>query len=338
MKRVWIPRPGPPEVLEVREEPTPTPGPGELRVEVRAAGVNFADLMARMGTYQDGPPPPCVVGYEVSGVVDAVGEGVDSSREGQRVLAATRFGGYSSHVLVDPDTCVAIPEGLGFAEAAALPVTGLTSWMILEEMHRVRAGDRILVHSAGGALGLVACDLAKRRGATVIGTASAGKHAFLEDWGFDALVDYRSQDYEEVLKDGPKFDLVMDPLGGHHWGKGLRLLKPSGKLACYGMSVNVEGKAARRLSMIRNILRIPFVGMSAPRLINDNLGILGVNMGRLWDEKAQLVRWLGELLRLVEAGELRLKIHAEVKFDEASEAHRMLHDRENFGKVLLVPN
>ncbi|MEL6186007.1 MAG: zinc-binding dehydrogenase, partial [Myxococcota bacterium] len=259
MKRVWISRPGPPKVLEVREEPTPDPGPGELRVRVRAAGVNFADLMARMGTYQDGPPPPCVVGYEVSGVVDAVGEGVSPAREGERVLAATRFGGYASHVVVPAETCVALPAQLGLSEAAALPVTGLTSWMILEEMHRVRAGDRILVHSAGGALGLVTCDLAKRRGATVVGTASARKHAFLQEWGFDRLVDYRSQDYEEVLASGPKFDLVMDPLGGHHWGKGLRLLKPGGKLACYGMSVNAEGHTARRLAMVRNLLRIPFV-------------------------------------------------------------------------------
>lgn len=337
MRQVWISRAGPPEVLEVRASDTPTPPAGELRLEVRAAGVNFADLMARMGMYQDGPPPPCVVGYEVSGVIDAVGEGVDPSWVGRRVVAATRFGGYSSHVLVGPDAVAPLPDDMSFSTAAAIPVTGLTAWMILEEMHRVREGDRILVHSAGGGVGLMACDLIKRRGATAVGTASAGKHAFLKDWGYDELVDYRSQDYEEVLGAGPEFDLVMDPLGGHNWAKGLRLLKTGGKLACYGMSVNAQGKVGRRLAMLGNILRIPFIGMNPVSLINGNKAVLGVNMGRMWDEKARLVGWLQTLVGLVDSGELRVTVHAEVPFDEAPEAHRILHDRENLGKVLLIP-
>lgn len=337
MKQVWISRAGPPEVLEVREAETPEPGSGQLRVAVRAAGVNFADLMARMGMYQDGPPPPCVVGYEVSGVVEAVGAGVSAEWMERRVVAATRFGGYSSHVIVDVESCAEIPEGMHFHTAAALPVTGLTSWMILEEMHRVRAGDRVLVHSAGGGVGLVACDLIKRRGATVVGTASAQKHGFLRDWGYDELVDYRNVDYEEVLSQGPLFDLVMDPLGGDNWAKGLRLLKTGGKLACYGMSVNALGKVGHRLGMIRNILRIPFIGLNPVSLINQNKSVLGVNMGRMWDEKGRLVGWLRSLVELVEKGELRVKVHAAVSFAEAAEAHRILHDRENVGKVLLVP-
>lgn len=335
MRQVWISREGGPEVLEVREAETPEPGPGEVRVEVRAAGVNFADLMARMGMYPDGPPPPCVVGYEVSGVIDAVGEGVGPSRVGARVIAATRFGGYSSHVIVPDGAAVEMPESMGFHTATAIPVTGLTAWMILEEMHRVRAGDRVLVHSAGGGVGLMACDLIKRRGAIAVGTASAAKHDFLREWGYDELVDYRAVDYEEALKDGAPFDLVMDPLGGKNWGKGLRLLRPGGKLACFGMSVNATGKMGNRLGMIRNVLGIPWIAMSVVGLINGNKGVLGINMGRMWSERERLVEWLGALVRLSGAGEVRPRVHAAVPFSEAAEAHRMLHDREKDRKSVV---
>ncbi len=338
MQQIFIPRYGPPEVLESRDAPDPDPGHGALRIEVRAAGVNFADLMARMGMYPDGPPAPCVVGYEVSGIVDRLGEGVDPAWLGKRVVAATRFGGYASHVVVPADTVVEIPAALSFAHAAALPVTGLTAYMILEEMHRLRPGDRVLVHSAGGGLGLVACDLIRRRGAIPIGTASARKHPFLLDWGYERLIDYRTQDYEAELSGGEGFDLVLDPLGGHHWGKGLRLLKSGGKLVCYGMSVNASGSTGRRLAMLGNVLRIPWVQLTVPRLINANKGVFGINMGRMWDEGPRLIGWLETLLGFVAAGELRLKVHAQVPFSKAPEAHRMIHARENIGKVLLLPD
>lgn len=338
MKQIWIPRSGPPGVLELREAADPEPGAGALRIRVEASGVNFADLMARMGTYPDGPPPPCVVGYEVAGVVDRLGAGVSEDWLGAEVVTVTRFGGYASHVVVDADAVARKPAGLDFAAAASLPVVGLTAWMMLEEMHRLRPGDRVLVHSAGGALGLVACDLLKRRGATAVGTASGHKHDFLRAWGYDELVDYRTQDYEAVLSEGPLFDLVLDPLGGHHWGKGLRLLKTAGKLVCFGMSVNAQGDRASWSSAVRNVLRIPWWRMGPVGLINANRGVLGVNMGRMWDEQARLKGWLEQLFALVESGALRTHVHARIPFSSAAEAHRILHARENLGKVVLIPD
>lgn len=338
MKQVWIGRVGPPEVLEVRDVPDPEPGRGEVRVEVRASGVNFSDLMARVGMYPDGPAPPCVVGYEISGVVDRVGPGVDAGRLGTRVVAATRFGGYASHVVVDEAHAVPLPSTMSFHAGAALPVTGLTAWMILEEMHRVRAGDRVLIHSAGGGVGLMACELVKKRGGVAVGTASAHKHDFLREWGFDELVDYRTVDYEEALRRGPGFDLVMDPLGGEHWAKGLRLLRTGGKLVCYGMSVNISGTVGSKVHALKNILRIPWLSTSLPGLIGANKGVLGVNMGRMWNESERLVGWLEQLLRRVEEGSLRVRVHAAVPFSRAAEAHRLIHDRKNIGKVLLVPD
>ena len=175
MRQIVFRRTGPPSVLELEEVPDLTPGPGEVRIAVEAAGVNFADLMARMGVYPDAPPLPSVVGYEVAGTVDAVGHGVDPGRVGEPVVALTRFGGYATQVVVAGFQAVRRPDGLGAVEGAGIPVVGLTAWMLCEVMGRARAGDRVLVHSAAGGVGLAALDLLKWRGATAVGTASAAQ-------------------------------------------------------------------------------------------------------------------------------------------------------------------
>jgi NADPH:quinone reductase-like Zn-dependent oxidoreductase len=338
MQRIWIPKTGTPNVLEVREEPDPTPGPGEVRIAVAAAGINFADLMARMGLYPDAPPLPAVVGYEVSGRIDAVGDGVDASRIGQAVVGMCRFGGYSSSIVLGSSQAVPLPEGADLELAASIPVTALTAWMMLEEMGRVRAGDRVLVHSAGGGVGLAALDLLLWRGATAVGTASQGKHAFLTERGYHQLVDYRTDDYAEVLADGPGFDLILDPLGGANWGKGLSLLRPGGRLVCFGMSVNAQQSKRSLLSVVKNMAAVPWLSVNPISLMNDNKGVMGVNMGHMWDESDRVVSWLHQLLDLWTAGTLRPHVHASFPFSQAAEAHQLIHDRENFGKVLLTPD
>ena len=338
MKQIWITRAGPPSVLELREAPDPTPGPGEVRVAVEASGVNFADLMARMGLYPDAPHLPCVVGYEAAGAIDAVGPGVDAARVGEPVVAMTRFGGYSTHVILPADNAVRRPDGLDAVTAASIPVTGLTAWMILEEMGRVRAGDRVLVHSAGGGVGLMALDLIKARGATAVGIASKGKHAFLAERGYDRLIDGRAEDWEAQLGGAERVDLVLDPVGGESWAKGLRVLAPGGRLVCYGMSANSQTDSRSVLTVLRNFWQVPWRLFNPVSLMNENRGALGVNMGHLWDEGPRLRGWLGSLLEMWQAGQLRPHVHATVPFSQAAEAHRILHDRENLGKVILVPD
>ena len=337
MEQIWIPRIGNPSVLEVRQAPDPEPGPGQVRVSVAAAGVNFADLMARMGLYPDAPPLPAVVGYEVSGTIDAVGQGVDAARIGDRVVAMTRFGGYSSAVVADERGVARIPEGKDLLEAASIPVTGLTSWMMLEVMGRVRRRDRVLVHSAGGGVGLMALDLLKWRGAWAAGTASAGKHPLLRDRGYDQLIDYRSEDFEQVLADETGFDLILDPVGGESWAKGLRLLRPGGRLICFGMSVNAGGDKRNVFSTMRNLASIPWLQVNPISLMNGNKGVMGVNMGHMWGEADRVRGWLDRLMDLWREGILRPMVHATVPFDQAADAHRLLHERKNLGKVLLVP-
>ena len=176
MRQVWITRHGPPEVLEVREAVAPEPGDNEVLIKVAAAGVNFADIMARLGLYPDAPKPPCVVGYEVAGEVTALGPSATGFAAGNKVIALTRFGGYSSHVSVRQEQVFALPTGLDFAQSAALPVTYLTAYQLVIGMGRLRAGETILVHSAAGGVGLSAIDLAQVVGAHVIGVASVAKH------------------------------------------------------------------------------------------------------------------------------------------------------------------
>ena len=156
----------------MQERPDPALGPGEVRIEVAAAGINFADVMARMGLYQDAPKTPCVVGYEVAGTILELGEGVEGLTPGQRVLAGTQFGGYASQVVVPADDVVALPDELSFEQGAAIPVNYATAWAGLIGFGSLQPGERVLVHSAGGGVGIAATQIAKRNGAEVYGTAS----------------------------------------------------------------------------------------------------------------------------------------------------------------------
>ena len=200
MRQVWITRKGAPNVLQVREAPDPTPGPGEVRVRAVACGVNFADVMARMGLYPDAPPVPCVVGYEVAGTVDAVGAGVKSVKAGDRVLALCRFGGYSDMVVAPEVQVIPIPAKLTFEKAAAIPVNYITAWIMLVKLGNLAKGERVLIHAAAGGVGQAALQLAKWRGAEVFGTASASKHERLKSLGVAHCIDYHSQDFEEEVR------------------------------------------------------------------------------------------------------------------------------------------
>ena len=181
MRVVVITAHGGPEVLQVQERPDPVAGAGEVLIDVAAAGINFADVMARMGLYPDAPKTPCVVGYEVAGTILAVGEGVDGLAPGQRVLSGTKFGGYASQVAVPSGDVVALPDRLSFEQGAAIPVNYATAWAGLVGYGSLRPGERVLIHSAGGGVGIAATQIAKRWGAEVYGTASPGKHARIRE-------------------------------------------------------------------------------------------------------------------------------------------------------------
>lgn len=340
MRQVWITKAGPPEVLQVREAPDPAPGPGEVRVRVAAAGVNFADTSARLGLYPDAPPIPFVVGYEVSGTIDAVGEGVDAARVGTRVFAMTRFGGYSDVVCVPQGQAIPMPAAMTFDEGAALPVVYLTAHHMLVHLGNVQRGDTVLIHAAAGGVGLAALQLCKHAGATTIGTASASKHAYLRDAGLDHAIDYRTQDFEaEVLAVTGRrgVDIALDAQGGESLAKSLRCLAPAGRLFAFGAASFTEAGTRNYFTIAKGFLHTPLLALHPLNLMGHNRGVIGVNMGRLWGETRLLQKQFEQLVALYERGAIKPVVDARVPFDQAPEAHRRLMERKNIGKVLLVP-
>jgi NADPH:quinone reductase-like Zn-dependent oxidoreductase len=332
MRQVWIPKAGPPDVLQVREAPDPQPAAGQVRMQVEAAGVNFADLMARIGQYQDAPPMPCVVGYEVAGTIDAVGAGVDSARIGEPVLAMCRFGGYSSQICLPSENVARRPEGMSAVVGAAIPVNYLTAWMMLRVMAPVQPGERVFIHAAAGGVGLAAIDLCRVAGAEMWGSAGTKKHAFLQERGCQHVVDSHADEWP-----AEKMDLVLDAKGGASWARGLQQLRGGGRIVCFGLSSGSTSDRPSTWSWLKAAASIPWVKTNPVALINGNHGVLGINMGTMWGEGERCRAWLDLVLAAWTRGEVRPHVHATVPFAQAAEAHAILHRRENVGKVVLVP-
>jgi synaptic vesicle membrane protein VAT-1 len=338
MHQVWVTRHGPPDVLELREAAVPQPSKGEVLIRVVAAGINFADIMARLGLYPDAPKPPCVVGYEVAGEVAALGPSATTFAVGNKVIALTRFGGYSSYVGVRQEQVFALPPGLDFAQGAALPVTYLTAYQLVIAMGRLRSGETILVHSAGGGVGLSAIDLATLIGAKVIGIASPAKHDFLRRRGVQLLIDSHAEDMVvrvKQLTDGRGVDLVLDARGGRSWRDSYDCLAPTGRLAVFGLATAVGG--GRWRGTTRALLGVPWLRFNPLRLMNDNRGVFGVNVGHLWDQHDMIRGWMSQILAWQMAGKITPVVDRSFAFAEAAAAHRHIEGRANIGKVVLLP-
>ena len=340
MRQIWITKAGPPEVLEVKEAPDPEPKAGEVRIRVEATGVNFADIMGRLGIYPDLPPMPVVPGYEVSGRIDAVGAGVDGNWAGRDILAVTRFGGYADIVCVPAKQIFARPANMSALEGAAFPVNYFTAWQLVVVMGGLKAGETVLVHSAGGGVGIAATQIAKHIGARVIGTASAGKHAELRSLGVDDLIDYRTEDFEartREITNGRGVELILDAVGGESWKKGYRVLAPTGRLGMFGLSAAATGKNRNVLSMLSAVVQMPWVQFNPLSLMNANKGVFGVNVGHMWGEIDRQRAWADRLWELWAQGAIKPKIARSFRFNEAPQAHHFIQDRGNIGKVVLVP-
>jgi NADPH:quinone reductase-like Zn-dependent oxidoreductase len=239
MKAVVLTRTGGPEVLKVQERPDPPVAAGEIRIAVRAAGVNFADTMARVGFYPDAPTMPCVLGYEVAGEVDMIGADVSGFVIGQRVMAGTLFGGQAELATAPARDVMPMPDNLSFEEGAAFCVSYATAYAALIIMGGLRAQSRVLIHSAAGGVGTAASQIARNAGAEIFGTAAASKHRAIQTQGVHHPIDYRSQDFKaEVrrLTDGEGVDIVMDAMGPTSFRKDYRILRPGGRLIMYGLS------------------------------------------------------------------------------------------------------
>lgn len=325
-------------VMKVQELPDPSPAEGQVLVRVKAAGLNFADILARQGLYPDGPPKPCVMGYEVSGIVEAVGAGVDQALIGKSVIAMTRFKGQAELVVVPAAQIFEKPEELSFEEGAALPTNYLTAWALLVTMGGLQKDESVLIHNAGGGVGLAALDIARHIGARTFGTASTSKHEFLKKRGLDYAIDYRNQDWLPVLLDltgGRGVELVIDPLGGDSWKKSYRALRSTGRMGVFGLSVASASGIRGKLNVLKAVALMPRYNPLG--LMNRNKGVFGLNLGHMWGEGEKVAGWTRELLRGIAEGWIRPYVDHAFRFDEIAKAHGQLEGRKNIGKVVLVP-
>jgi synaptic vesicle membrane protein VAT-1 len=344
MRAVVVPRTGRPDVLEIRDWPVPPVGADEVRIAVRAAGLNFADLMARAGLYPAAPPPPFVLGYEVAGEVESIGDGVSGLALGQRVMAGVRFGGQAELATAHHRDVMPLPERLSFEQGAAFCVNYATAYAALIIMGGLRPSNRVLIHSAAGGVGLACTQVAHNVGAEIFGTASAAKHEAIRAHGVHHPIDYRTQDFStEVrrLTDGQGVDVVIDARGPTSFRKDYRILRPGGRLIMCGLSdaFNEQGRSIP--AAVSGLLRLPTSTMpwwNAGRMLNQNRGVFGLNLLSWWRREGGMDRITEPLLADLETGRLRPVVAESFPFARASDAHRYVAERRNIGKVVLTPN
>jgi NADPH:quinone reductase-like Zn-dependent oxidoreductase len=334
-RRVTLTKAGSPSTIAVQSMAMPNPSKGEIRIEVAFAGINFADLLMRLGLYKPRPAYPFTPGYEMSGIVDAVGEGVVGFTKGQRVVAALPNGGQASHVLVSSKRALVLPDEVSLETAAAIPVTYLTAHHMLHHLGHMTSDDRVLIHGGAGGVGTAALQICQWAGVTQVwATASGHKASTIEKFGGIAI-DRHNQDFVEIIKQathGEGVDHVLDPIGGDNLGRSLSVLKEGGRLYTYGMS-------AAAPSSKRTLLRSFLAWRKTPkfdplRLMTRNRAVFGVHMGT-WKDETVMIAQLQRILEGVTSGTLNPVIDSIFDADDVAEAHQYIHDGKNIGKVLL---
>lgn len=315
---------GEPEVLQYTEVERPSPGPGEALIEVRSIGVNYADTMRRRNKYLVPQELPFVPGSEVAGVVSEVGENVEGVSPGDRVMTLLGTGGYAPYAVTAAKNLMPLPDALGFEEAAAVPLQGLTAYHILRTSGRLAEGESVLVHAAAGGVGTLAVQVAKLLGAgKVIATASTDEKLELaRDLGADHLIDYADESWPERVReatDGEGADVILEMVGGDFPQKNLSCLAPFGRMVVFGSASGDRGKI------------VP------ASLMNGNQTVVGFWLVPFLGRPDLLGSSLQEILGWVASGELRLIIGARYPLERAAEAHADLEGRLTTGKIVLAP-
>src|SRR6266853_5073355 len=265
------------------------------------------------------------MGYEVAGLVEAVGQLVAPSIVGKPVIALTRFGGQAELVTVPASQLFEKPEQLTFEKGAAIPVNYLTAWALLVTMGGLKKGESVLIHNAGGGVGLAALDIAKHIGAVTYGTASSGKHSFLKERGLDHAIDYRKQDWLPVLMEltgNRGVELVIDPLGGSSWKKSYRALRTTGRMGVFGMSSASASGIRGKLRALKAVVQIP--KFHPLGLMNRNRGVFGLNLGHMWNEGEKIASWTQAIVRGIHEGWVQPHVDRTFTFDQIADAHRYI--------------
>lgn len=329
--RVVITRQGAPEVLQWVEEDLTDPAPGMVRVKTLATGVAYADILMRRGLYPDTPKFPFAPGYDIVGDIDALGPNVAGFQVGQRVAALTMTGGYGRFTEVSATHLVRLPEGLDPAEAVSLVLNYVTAYQMIHHVAQLRAGQKMLVHSAGGGVGTAALQLGKIVGLVMFGTASQPKHPLVTRYGATPI-DYRSENFADRIHQlAPQgLDCVLDPIGGKSWWRSYRCLRRGGSLVCYGVqAATSEGKLLAGWG---------FATLGMMKVLPDGRKASWFNVKSLRDKRPEWFREdLTQLFALLAARKIEPVIAAKLPLREAARANEMLEQSQVSGKVVLLP-
>jgi NADPH2:quinone reductase len=342
MKAIILERHGPPEVLREISLRISDPGPDELIIWVQASGVNFADLLQRAGLYASAPKLPYILGFEAAGEVISCGESVKRFSPGDRVVALVRTGGYGQKIVVPERAVFPLPEGISYEVGAAIPVNYLTAWFCLRTMGNLRPGERVLIHSAAGGVGIAAVQIAREVGAEIFATAgSKDKVLFLEKIGVQHPINYREANFADriediTLKEG--VDLILDPIGGRTTLHNRRILAPLGRLVLYGLASAMSHRK-------RNWFRALWAWAQTPRfdlynLIGRNIGVFGFHLALLGSKETAIAEAFTQIIDRVVGGRFAPVVAERFPLSQqgAIAAHEFLHERRNIGKVVLVPD
>ncbi len=330
---------GGPSVMRRVELPTPPMRLDSVRIQVTASGVNFADIMMRIGLYPEAPSVPFVLGYEVAGRVLEVGHAVKTIRPGDRVLAGARFGGYTTEIVLPEYQVRKIPDRISDLEAAAIPVNFLTAWIALHEMARVRKGDRVLIPSAAGGVGIAAVQIAAQAGATVVGVVgSESKKEIVKSLGASEVL-LKGQWDELRDEESGGFQAILDATGGESLKRSLRRIAPGGRVVTFGMSSSVSGPKRSLPNLISLLLNTSI--LTPFKLMMENKGIFGLNLLPLLKEPLPgeynpIYMAFDQILERFEDGSFRVVIGKTFPLAQAGAAHTHLQSRSNIGKVLLL--
>jgi NADPH:quinone reductase-like Zn-dependent oxidoreductase len=338
MKAAVAEKYGGPEVLRIQDLPRPVPKGDQLLVQVRAIGLNFADIFGRFGVYPGTPKPPFIPGIELSGVVVEVGGSVRIFKGGERIMGYSRTGSHAEFVLINEKYATMLPDAMSFEEGAAFLVTFLSAYHGLVRLANTRPGENVLIHAAAGGVGLASIQLAKHLSATVFGTVGTEEKAGIaQQHGAHHVVNYTTHDFAKEIRrmvGRQGIDVVMDSVGGDVYRKSWKLLAQMGRYILYGISA-VTGKGAlSRLKVARTFsLMKPIF---PPNLLSANKGIFGFNLGTLTGKENYFKEAVMELLKLYEKGVLKPTIGKVFSFEQIVEAHNALQTRQTIGKVVVT--
>ncbi|MEM1282959.1 MAG: medium chain dehydrogenase/reductase family protein [Chlamydiota bacterium] len=342
MKRVVVDKPGGYERLQLKSYPMPQPEEGEVLIGCKACGVNFADCCVRMGIYRSAKVYegwPITPGFEVSGEVLEVGENVNNYQVGDKVIAITRFGGYTSHLVVPECQVFALPKSMSFEEGAAFPGVFLTAYYGLIELTHPRPKSTILVHSAAGGVGSALVQLSKAIGCEVIGVVgSSEKVKFVEELGADAVIDKSTSNlWENAERLAPKgFDVILDANGRETLKEGYQHLAPGGKIVVYGFHTMLSKGRGRPnwLKIVWNYLRTP--RFNPLNLTTDNHGVLGFNLSYLFDKVDLFQEFINQMFTWLDEEKIHPPTVTAYNLENVAQAHKDLESGKTVGKLVLL--